>query len=167
MTRGELLSIVPGNPCDVIQLEAALRGQDAVLSALGSSGFGPTSLCSDAAHSTVEAMSRTGVRRLVIISSALLFPNLGLLATILRRFVFYNVLRDALEMERVVSETELNWTVARPPRLTDGQHTGRYRVEVNQLPQRGRTIPRANLAHFMLDELETERHFRMLVGVCN
>ena len=53
-----------------------------------------------------------------MVSSALLFPDAGLLAAVFRRFVFKNVLRDAQEMEQTVNNSGLNWTIVRPVRLT-------------------------------------------------
>lgn len=162
-----LLSVVQGDPCNVAQLEAALRGQDAVLSALGSQGLGPATLLGDAAVSTVEAMSRACVRRLIVVSSALLFPDLGVFASVLRRFVFHNAAYDSLVMENVVSGTTLDWTIVRPPRLISGPHTGQIRVQIDQLPKSGRTMTRGDLAHCMLDEVESERHVRKIIGVCH
>ena len=48
-------------------------------------------------------------------------------------------------------------TIARPPRLTNGPLIGRYRVENGHLPDRSAlaSISRADVAHFLLSDLET------------
>src|SRR5215472_1009391 len=71
----ERLRIVKGDPKNVEQLERALREQDAVLSALGSTSRQANGILEAAARSTIEAMSRAKVRRLVVVSMALLFPD--------------------------------------------------------------------------------------------
>ena len=80
-----------------------------------------------AAGSTVAAMEAAGVRRLVVVSAAVLFDDLGVAGTVLRRTLLRNVGDDSLEMERIVVASALDWTIARPPRLTNGPLNGPLR----------------------------------------
>jgi len=75
------------------------------------------------------------------------------------------VARDSAEMERIVVASGVDWTIVRPPRLTNGPLTGRYRVEDGRLPRRGIFISRADVAHFLLRELEHGEHLRQIVGL--
>ncbi|WP_242352271.1 MULTISPECIES: NAD(P)-dependent oxidoreductase [unclassified Anaeromyxobacter] len=162
------LSVVPGDPRDRDALRAAMSGHDAVLSALGPAGLGPTTLVSDCARSTVAAMEATGVRRLLIVGVAVLFEADGLLSAIARRTFLRNVARDSAEMEHVVSESGLDWTIARPPRLTNGGLTRAYGVGDGRMPPGARlTLSRADLANFLLDELEHPAHVRRMVGLAS
>jgi putative NADH-flavin reductase len=70
-------------------------------------------------------------------------------------------------MERIVVASGLDWTIVRPPRLTNGPLTGRYRVENGRLPGRSAlaSISRADVAHFLLSELENRTHLQHIVGV--
>jgi putative NADH-flavin reductase len=95
----------------------------------------------------------------------LLFPDLGLAATLLR-FILHNPMIDSQAMEEVVSGSELDWTIARPPRLTGQKHTGRFRVEEGQLPRNGSSISRADVAHFLLQAVEDGSYVRAIAGVC-
>lgn len=171
----ERLTVIEGNPRDASQLRAALPGHDAVLSALGgpdrprflglgSNGSGPTTICGDCAHSTVRAMQETGVRRLMVVSTAFLFTDF-LLGTIVGNLFFRDTVGDAREMERTVGASDLAWTIVRPPQLKTGGRTERYRVNDGHLPPWGFSILRADLAHFMLQEVEDSRHLRAIVGV--
>jgi NAD(P)H-binding len=54
-------------------------GHDAVVSALGPPGPGPTTILRAGARSTVEAMRTVGPRRLIVVSAAVLFDDLGVL----------------------------------------------------------------------------------------
>jgi uncharacterized protein YbjT (DUF2867 family) len=68
-------------------------------------------------------------------------------------------------MERIIAASDLAWTIARPPRLTNGRMTGRYRTAEGHLPRRGFLISRADVAHFLLSALEGDAHARRIVGV--
>ena len=156
-----------GDPRSAAELRAALPGHDAVPSALGPPGPGPTTILRDAARSTVAAMQAVGPRRLFVVSAAVLFEDAGILAAILRRTLLRNVAEDSAGMERTVMASGLEWTIARPPRLTNGPLTARYRVEDDRLPTRSgfASIRRADVAHFLLAELERGAHTRRIVGM--
>jgi putative NADH-flavin reductase len=164
----DAVTVIRGDPRDADALRAALPGHDAVLSALGPTGLGPTTLVGDCARSTVTAMQATGVRRLLVVGVAVLFENEGLLNAIGRRTFLRNVARDSAEMERIVSASGLDWTVARPPRLTNGQRTRAYGVGDGRMPPGARlTISRADVADFLLGELEHPAHVRRIIGLAS
>jgi putative NADH-flavin reductase len=149
-----------------VDLRAAVEGHDAVLSALGPPGPGPTTILRTAARSTVDAMQTGGPRRLIIVSAAVLF-ELGILGHLLRWTLLRNVAEDSAEMERIVTGSSLDWTIARPPRLTNGPLTGRYSVENERLPDASAlaSISRADVAQFLLSELERNTHVHHIVGI--
>src|SRR3954462_15686977 len=89
--RREGLHVQQGDPRDAAALTAALGGHDAVLSALGPPGPRKSTILPDSARSIVSAMQSSGIRRLLIVSAAILFEDLGLLATLLRRTLLRNV----------------------------------------------------------------------------
>ena len=161
---GDGVTVRPGDPHSVAELRAALPGHDVVLSTLGAPGPGHSTLLRDCAASTVKAMQEAGVRRLMVVSAAVLFPEAPL-GWLMRRTFLRNVAQDSIEMERVVMASGLDWTIARPPRLTNGPRTGRYRVADGRLPRRGFLISRADVADFMLGELERGEHLRQIVGL--
>ena len=70
-------------------------------------------------------------------------------------------------MERIFGESELEWTMLRPPQLTDKPYTGKYRVREGHLPRFGFKISRADVADFMLKAAEDQALIRKIVGVCN
>ena len=167
----ERLTIVRGDPLDPKQLCIALPGHDAVLSTLGPPGPGPTSIAGDGARSAIEAMKVTGVRRLLVVGVAVLFEDIGLVAAIMRHTLLRNVAANSAEMERLVTSSGLDWTVARPPRLTNGPLTKHYAVADDEMPPGSRnslaTISRADVAHFLLEELERGAHVHRIVGMAS
>ena len=162
--RREGLRVQRGDPRDGAALNAALSGHDAVLSALGPPGPRRSTILPDSARSTVSAMQATGIRRLLIVSAAILFEDMGLLAALLRRTLLKNIVVGSGEMERIVIASNLDWTIVRPPRLTNGPLTERYQIADNRFPPGKRTLSRADVAHFLLDELKHGAHVRQIVG---
>lgn len=159
------LSVRRGDPRDSAGLSAALGGHDAVLSALGPPGPARSTLLRDSARSIVEAMQATSVRRLLVISAAVLFEDAGAFVTLMRRTLLRNVAEDNAAMERAIVASDLDWTIARPPRLTNGRITGSYRVTEDRLPRRGFLVSRADVAHFLLGALERDAYRRTIVGL--
>lgn len=163
------LKVIPGS-LSAEEIGAALAGCDAVLSAVGPSGPGRTSVTQDSARSIVAAMRARGVRRLLIVGVAVLFRDAGILARLLRGTLLRGVADDSEVMEQIVEASGLDWTIVRPPRLTNGPRSERYGVANDHLPPGAggaSTISRADVAHFMLDELERSEHVRRVVGIVN
>jgi uncharacterized protein YbjT (DUF2867 family) len=110
-------------------------------------------------------MTRAGVRRLVLVSAAILFPEKGL------RFAFFrwmlaHVMRDLGTAEEIVRATSLDWTIARPPRLV--QRSGEaYRSQRGALPAGGFSMSFRAVAAFMLDAVEHHAHVHEIVGLAS
>jgi len=160
--RNERLTIVKGNVMNENQLLEAVRNHDAVVSTLGAREvFKPSSLLHDSALATTRAMKRSEVKRLVVLSAAAHFPGIPnrIVSLILR-----NHMRDSLAMEEIVQKSGLNWTIARPPRLTHQDDTT-YRSQEGAAPKMGFTLARKAVAAFMLDAIEQKKHFQKIVGI--
>jgi putative NADH-flavin reductase len=161
-SRNGRLTVRKGNAMDESQLFDAMQNHDAVLSTLGPREvFKPSSMLHDSALATTRAMNRSGVRRLVILSAAAHFPGIpNRIASLIMR----NHMRDSLAMEEIVQASDLDWTIARPPRLTQEQYTT-YRSREGAAPKMGFTLARKAVAAFMLDAIEEEKHFHKIVGI--
>jgi putative NADH-flavin reductase len=153
------------------ELERAISGHDAILS-----GFGPrvpiskgdANLLRNFASALTVAMERGGVRRVVVVSTAFLFKDSIVPPTYLfGRLFFPGVVADASAMERIFIATDLEWTIVRPPQLTDKACTGRYRVRAGHLPRFGFKISRADVAHFFLKAVEDRGSVGKILGVSN
>ncbi len=152
--EGLRLHIIQGDARDLTQVERAVVGVDAVLSCVGPSGLGKTNVCEVSVHNMITAMRHQGVRRLIVESTALLQDNGFIPDKILRPFIFNNVCADARKMEAEVRSSGLHWTLVRPPRLTHGPFTGDYQAQEGKLPRGRWQISRADVADFMLRQLE-------------
>jgi len=105
--RAKVLSI-SGNPMSEMELSDALPGHDAVLSVLGTRGLGATSVLVDSSRATIAAMRKAGVRRLVILSSALLDSHIGLVNRIVGRTLLRHFSSDQRAMEKLVTASRLD-----------------------------------------------------------
>jgi len=165
--RNEALAVHRGDAMSAEDIARVLVAQDVVISTLGHRDLKAAPLIAASASSVIQVMRTAGARRLLILSLALLFPDVGppILTPILR-YILRNGLADSQEMEGVVMESDLDWTIARPPRLTNGPKTESYHIADGTLPGKGRSISRADVAHFFLNEAERPEHVRKIVGLC-
>jgi uncharacterized protein YbjT (DUF2867 family) len=160
--KSERLTIRKGNSADENQLAEALKGHDAVVSVLGPTDpLKPSTLMHDSALATTRAMIKAGVKRLMILSAAAHFPGF---VNAIGRFILRNHMRDSHSMEEIVEQSGLDWTIARPPRLTQ-QDSMSYREREDAPPTRGFILARKALAAFMLDSIEQKKHLHKIVGV--
>ena len=161
------VSVACGDPRQADAMAAAMAGHDAVLSAIGphprDALLRPSTLLADCARATVDAMIAAGVRRLAIVSAAVLFPERGL------DFVFFRWLlrhhaRDLGAMEQIVRASGLAWTIARPPRLTDARDASFVALH-DALPAGRLVMSFRSVAAFMLDAVERQSHVAEVVGL--
>jgi putative NADH-flavin reductase len=111
-------------------------------------------------------MGRGGVARLQLVSAAFLFRRVGVLGALLKPTLFRFMAPDMAAMEREVMTDPLEWTIVRPPRLTNGPRTRAYRVADGALPAgSGYAVSRADVADFMIREAEAPAHARRVVGI--
>jgi putative NADH-flavin reductase len=167
LSAGARVRRIEGDPLDPEVLGRASDCCDAIISTLGprSPSSADSAVYSMSARSIVAAANEAGLQRVIVVSSALLFPNLGALGAVLR-LITRHALRAAEEMERTISSSDLEWTVARPGRLTNGDPVDGYRVARGALPERPMPISRADLAKFILRELEEPAYVRAIAGLC-
>jgi putative NADH-flavin reductase len=168
------LSVVQADVMDPAQIDGATAGCDAVISAIGSrEGRTPTTVCEDSASAIITAMREHGARRLVVVSNSGMVIDEGddpvtryAVKPILGR-VLRHAFADMRRMEKLVTASGLDWTIVRPPRLTDRPRTGRYRTAINRNVRRGYVVARADVADLVLRCLDDERSSRTTVAIAN
>ena len=165
------LKVVQGDVADAAAVERALSGQDAVLCALGAA----TPLRRDqtivsGVDNIVRVMERGGPRRLIYLSFLGVRGGREQLSLIGRYIVapliLRNVVTDHEAKENIITQSGLDWTIVRPPRLTNGPHTGAYRhggdiKAASVIPM----ISRADVADFMLRQLDDRAYLRKALAV--
>ena len=168
---------------DPAAVEAAVAGADAVLSGLGPRSKADAGVAARGTQAIVTAMQATAVRRIVAVSAA----PVGTVATFRRphppkhdpgdgffmRHLLSHVasatlgpvFADLAQMEDILADSGLDWTVVRPPRLTGKPATGRYRTAYGQNLRGGLSVPRADVAHYMLSALGQPDTIKQAIGI--
>jgi putative NADH-flavin reductase len=164
------LTVVKADVMDVESILPAVETVDGVVSALGPPQMSkPTTVCADGTRSVVRAMGKAGVRRLVVVSAngAYVDDGDGLITRLVAKPILQRLLREAFvdlrRMEDEVRASATDWTIVRPPRLTNGRHRGKYRTAVDR--NVGITISRADLADAILKALDDPRTAGHSLGV--
>lgn len=156
--------VVRGDLLDRSLLTQAIRGADAVLSALGPTRLGhPATLpITNATRSVVEVMEREGVRRLIATSTGTARPDPGdgfdwkiWLPTQVIRLLMRSAYADMVGLADVIRQSGLDWTLVRLAVLTDGAVAKRLNVGLYGCTKHSFTVSRRSVATFMLDQLVT------------
>lgn len=164
------LTVCRGDVLDPAWAGGGIAGADAVLSALGARVGQPTTLYSRGTAAILSAMAGSGVSRLVAVSAAPVSPASE--KTLLDRYLAHPLLdrvfsasyADMRAMEEVLARSQADWTVFRPPRLTNGP-SGTYRTAVGRPLSRAFTISRASLATAMLAGITDQALSRKAVAI--
>jgi putative NADH-flavin reductase len=80
---------------------------------------------------------------------------------------FGKVYVDLAQMEDLLADSGLDWTVVRPQQMTDKPVTGTYRTAYGQNIRGGWTVPRADVAHFMLRVLDQPETIHQVIGIAS
>ncbi len=157
----ERLRVVAGDATDPEVIEAAVADSTAVISTIGAAfTLQPVEVYSASARLLVAAMQRHGVRRLIVVTSQGVDPTHSrpgagerLTYLVMRRLFGRTVYDDMVKAEALVWGTGLDWTVVRPPGLTDQPGTG-YAVAEDSID--GPLCSREDLASMLLDQLDDD-----------
>jgi len=149
------VTIVQGDVTDPAVVDRAIAGADAVLSTLGHTKASPRDIFALAISHTITAMHRHGVQRLVVlantgVSNAEDQPTFGQrLQRALMGLTIAQTNQDHAAQARLIADSGLDWTIVRAALLSNGPHSGKYRV--GKLDRTaGSRIARADVADFML-----------------
>lgn len=152
------VSIVDGDALDPDVVGRAIEGTDAVLSALGHAEGSPDEILTIAGEHITTAMEAYDVPRLVILAGAGVrhpkdpFSLGGRAMSAGLKLVAGDFLDDTKQYVKEVVQSDTEWVVVRPPRLTNGPRTGEYRMGYLKLGPRA-TISRADVAAFMVEQV--------------
>ena len=153
-------------------LEPALLGSDAALSGVGPRSLKQAGIATVATRGILGALEAAGVRRFVAVSAVPVGPvpkgesfvNRRILLPFISAFA-RDVYVDLAEMEDEIRRSTTEWTIVRPPKLTNKPLSGKYRTIVGGNVPRGYTISRADVAHLMLRVLEQPETIKQAIGI--
>lgn len=163
------ITVVEGNAESRTVVLKALEGADAVVCALGSYNRKRNRDVSGPTRTLLEAMREVGTPRLVVVSTIGVGDSLKQVKSfVFRRLIIglfaKNIWRDRERQEAIIKASNVNWTIARPGRLTDDPHTGTYQIAASDAPQPGKiAIARADVADFCLKAAQDDRYAKRAV----
>lgn len=171
------LSVVKGDITLPGSYEKYFSEQDVVISALGVKGglLGdkPTTLYSQGAVNILQAMQKYDVKRAFFISASAveISPVLPFYVRFVAKYILQKLLKhmyaDLRLMEQAVKASTVNYTIIRPPQLTNKPVAGRYRIAINHFMKNVLKISRADVAHFMLTHIADTATYKATVEVAD
>lgn len=167
------LEKVRGNALQIQDVEAALKDIDVVIQTLGvglGALFRPVTLFSQATAILVVAMTSQDVKRLITVTGFGAGDSRSSISCLQRipfEAVFGRAYQDKTVQEQLIKDSPLDWTIVRPGVLTGGARTGRYKVLETPAEWRNGVIARADVADFLVRQVEDQSYIRkapVLIG---
>ena len=156
-TQG-LAGVVQGDGFNLADVRKAVQGQDAVISAVGSS---------EIARNLILTMRETGPRRLIMTSSRSVVATRPWLPIEMAWLFLHRAYADLARAEGMIEMSGLNWSIVRATMLTTGPFTGQVHIDFEANATGGDwTLTRADYAMTLLDVLENPQMVNKALGVC-
>lgn len=168
------LEKLPGDALNRPEVDAALVGVSVVIQTLGVGFrdlFRPVHLFSAATAVLIAAMKASGLTRLICVTGFGAGNSRSSVSRLQRlpfQVVFGRAYDDKSRQERLILDSSLEWTIVRPGVLTGGSRTGDYQVLEDPREWRNGIISRANVADFLVRQIEDQSLLRkavVLVGL--
>ena len=163
--RHERLRKLRGDILDAESVSGAMAGQNAVCCAIGvSTPWEQPGVFSKGTERLLQAMKSNAVRRLICVTGIGAGDSRGhggfLYDRVLFPLLLKSVYADKDRQEALIRAADVDWTIVRPGFLTNGPLTRSYRVLTDLAGVTAGRISRADVAHFMLEELAANRYLR-------
>ncbi len=169
------LHIVQGSAFDLASVRKTIEGADVVFSALGAhSPLRNENVLPRAVPLIVEAMQQTAsqlkpVRRIIVLGSSGALPDSLDKQPAWRRWFVQKIIyktflkwpvAEQISQYATLSHSDLDWTMVRPPMLTNTSGHGSYRIDGDALPRNGSRISREDVADFMMQQITSSQWVR-------
>lgn len=165
--KHERLHVIQGSVEDAAKVDETVTGANAVLSVLGHTKTSNKDILTVGTRNIVQAMQQHGVRRLINLTGAGVRDPQDQPKFVDNVFGFLlkrlqpDLLRDSHNQTKLIQNSDLDWTVVRGPRLTEGPRTGKYRVGYVG-KNSGTQASRADIAEFMLKQVTDNTYVHQL-----
>jgi putative NADH-flavin reductase len=161
----ERLKVVQGDVLNAGSVALAMAGQEAVCCSIGVKvPWIYVTVFSVGTRNLLEAMKKSGVRRLVCVTGIGAGDSRGhggfLYDRLFYPFLLRTVYADKDRQESLIKASDVDWVIVRPGFLTNGPLTGRYRAITDLAGETAGKISRADVAHFILQQLVAPSHVR-------
>jgi putative NADH-flavin reductase len=165
------LRIIEGDITDTQQISKALKGNDVVISTLGSWHTKQKSTLTDGMQTIIPAMQSLGIKRLITLTGSGAHwsgdsqPNL--IEQMNHRFlslVAPEILLDAEKHLELLNKSLLEWTCIRSPVMTNGTNPSYVLKPIVNTPWA--SIPRAAVVQCLFDQCTSDEQTRQAFTIC-
>lgn len=165
------VEVIQGALFDGYEVNKAIKGCDAVLTALGGNVDGLDLTRSLGIKNIVAQMQKLHVQRIVTLSGiGILNADEDDLMMDTPEFSpeFIPVSLEHLKAYNFLKESDLNWTLVCAPDIIDAAPTGIFTTKAAYLPAKNKfRITSGDLAMFMLKEATGDEYMKQKVGISN
>ncbi|WP_370277811.1 NAD(P)-dependent oxidoreductase [Pontibacterium sp.] len=165
------LQIQRADVLDFFALQRIVPGHDAVVIALGIlPTFEKVRLFSEGTRNLIDSMHAARIKRLVVVTGIGAGDSKGhggfLYDRLFQPFVLRTIYQDKERQEGLIRKSNLDWTIVRPGFLTNGAATKHYQVITDLDGVVAGKISRADVAGFILHELEEPSYQQQAPVLC-
>jgi len=165
------LKVILGDATNKADLLNSIQNTDAIIVTLGTSkNMKATTLFSDFAKLIVEIHSENKIDiPFIFVTGFGAGESKNYVPWLVKIFLKYflkEVYADKTNMEEIITNSDMNWTVVRPGRLLDKKLTEKYRIE-NKLFKGINIggINRADVADFLIKQAEKQTELRKYIAI--
>ncbi len=169
----EHLKVIQGELADEPLIESAVSGADVVLSALGPRGGSKNKPMTEGMQNIIAAMKKQSVRRLIITSTLSAkdpndLPDFKTKALVnLVKLTMHDAYEDIVSAAETVHNSDLDWTIVRLAMLNNGPKSGKVKAGYVGSGKVGTQISRADIADFMLKNVQNAEYLRQAPAISN
>lgn len=168
------LQIIKGNILDLVNVEETIHGTEAVVNVSGPVADSPTALQSAATENILRMMRKNNVKRLIGLASVSYGvvdkkdkPGFRLRLTMaMLKFIARARVTDSIRHATLIQESDLDWTVVRALSLDEQPSHNKYHIGYANGTS-GNSTTRADVAAFIMDELQSPNYIRQMPLVSN
>lgn len=159
----ERLQVLQGDICDNNAVGSTTEGLDAVINCIGIRPTRkPVSVFSEGITNVLESMDKNRVNLLISITGIGAGDSRGhggfFYDKIFQPLLLNTIYEDKDREESLIRDSQVNWIIVRPGFLTNGPMTGTYRVLTDMTDVKAGKISRADVAHFILNQLDSSEY---------
>lgn len=169
--RNNKLEAIKGYVFNEDDVFDAVKGSDAVLSALGGSFDGTDKTRSLGIKNIITQMEKAGVKRIVALGGMGILDaedNTLLINKPSYPKAFLPVAKEHLQAYLCLKESNLDWTIVGAPNIVEAEATGEYLTAADRLPMPDKgKINAGDLALFMVSEAAKNQYTKHRVGISN
>lgn len=163
--QNERLQVIEGDIRDAAAVERATEGLEAVISSIGIMPTRkPVTVFSTGIQNVLGAIEKNAVRRLIAVTGIGAGDSRGhggfFYDKLFQPLLLKTIYEDKDREEALIRNSAAEWIIVRPGFLTNGPMTGEYRVLTDMNGVKAGRISRADVAHFILEQLDASDYLR-------